>query len=85
MPRQAPTAIITEQDKAIQNTIKVVLPKVCYFWCLWLVIEKVPQRRGYDYYETIYSILHNVMFDSFRTVYGNKEKKIIIGYNFHDK
>ena len=66
MSRQAPTAIITDQDRAMQNAIKEIFPKAHHRWCLWHVMKKVPKKlRGYSNYESIKLILHSAVFDSF--------------------
>ena len=36
MSRRAPNAIITNQDKAMQNVIEIVFPNIRHCLCLWL-------------------------------------------------
>ena len=65
MNERAPNAIITDQDKAMKNAIKVVFPKTRHRWCLWHILKKIPEKfRGYKAYEQIKNVLKNVVYDS---------------------
>ena len=38
-----PNAIITDQDRAMQNAIEQVFPKARHRWCLWHIMKKIPE------------------------------------------
>ncbi|XP_041011331.1 protein FAR1-RELATED SEQUENCE 5-like [Juglans microcarpa x Juglans regia] len=42
----APKAIITNQDRAIKNTIAIVFPETRHRLCLWHILKKVPKKLG---------------------------------------
>lgn len=52
MSNVPPNAIITDQDRAMKKEIEHVFPKVRHRWCLWHIMEKIPEKlRGYKEYE----------------------------------
>ncbi|KAL6579629.1 hypothetical protein OROMI_007653 [Orobanche minor] len=60
-----PNAIITDQDRAMKNTIEVVFPNVCHRLCLWHIMKKVPEKlKSYNDYENIKFDLQNVVYDA---------------------
>ncbi|KAL6538949.1 hypothetical protein OROMI_025275 [Orobanche minor] len=60
-----PNAIITDQDRAMQNAIENVFPQARHRWCLWHIMKKIPEKlRGYKEYQSIKYLLHNVVYDS---------------------
>ena len=65
MSRKAPHAVITDQDKAMKNAVKIVFPNACHQRCLWHIMKKVPEKlKGYEHYESIKFMLHNIVYDS---------------------
>lgn len=64
MNGQAPIVVITDDDKAMKNAISVVFPETRHCFCLWHVLEKIPQNLS-----------HTVTrFENFRT----KFKKCVL-------
>ncbi|KAL4594712.1 hypothetical protein ACB092_12G039000 [Castanea dentata] len=60
-----PSAIITDQDKAMKKAIKIVFPKARHRWCLWHILKKMPEKfKGYREYKSIKFCLKNVVYDS---------------------
>lgn len=65
MSRIAPHAIITNKNKEVLNAVETVFPNARHRWCLWHIMEKVPEKlKGYGQYESIRFLLHNVVYDS---------------------
>ena len=61
----APSAIITDQDKAMQKAIEVVFPNTRHRWCLWHIMKKIPEKlRGYKQYESIKYAMKNAVYNS---------------------
>ncbi|KAI8559354.1 hypothetical protein RHMOL_Rhmol04G0166500 [Rhododendron molle] len=49
-----PNAIITDQCRAMQNAISQVFPNAHHRWCLWHIMNKVPDKfKSYDQYKPI--------------------------------
>ncbi|XP_022889105.1 protein FAR1-RELATED SEQUENCE 5-like [Olea europaea var. sylvestris] len=44
---EAPQAIITDQDRAMQNAIEIVFPQTKHRWCLWHILKKLLEKFGY--------------------------------------
>lgn len=42
----APSAIITDQDRAMRNAIQIVFPEARHRWCLWHILKKLPEKVG---------------------------------------
>ena len=60
-----PSAIITDQDKAMKKAIQIVFPKARHRWCLWHILKKLPEKfKGYREYKSIKFCLKNVVYDS---------------------
>ena len=60
-----PSAIITDQDKAMKKAIHIVFPKARHRWCLWHILKKMPEKfKGYREYKSIKFCLKNVVYDS---------------------
>lgn len=41
-----PKSIITDEDRAMTNAIKYVMPNTCHHFCLWHILEKLPVKVG---------------------------------------
>ncbi|XP_031250379.1 protein FAR1-RELATED SEQUENCE 5-like [Pistacia vera] len=82
----APKAIITDQDKAMQNAIEIVFPGTRHRWCLWHIMKKLPETlRGYSQYECIKFSLQNVVYDSLTCKeFEERWNMFIDKYNLHD-
>ncbi|XP_010247642.1 PREDICTED: protein FAR1-RELATED SEQUENCE 6-like isoform X2 [Nelumbo nucifera] len=62
-----PSAIITDQCRAMQRATDLVFPGVHHHISLWHIIQKVPEKlRGFHEYESIKSSLSNAVYDSLR-------------------
>ncbi|XP_022844850.1 protein FAR1-RELATED SEQUENCE 5-like [Olea europaea var. sylvestris] len=65
MHDQPPCAIITDQDKAMQNAIEIVFPNTRHRWCLWHIMKKLPEKFGYHIDKSsIFSTIHRLVYDS---------------------
>ncbi|XP_022863478.1 protein FAR1-RELATED SEQUENCE 5-like [Olea europaea var. sylvestris] len=65
MHGKAPNGIITYQDRAIQNAIKIVFPNTRHRWCLWHILKKLLKKFGYHVDKSsIFSCIHRVVYDS---------------------
>lgn len=51
MEDKAPTGIITDQDRAMQNAIEIVFPNTKHRWCLWHILKKLPEKFGNHSYK----------------------------------
>ncbi|KAG5547270.1 hypothetical protein RHGRI_013070 [Rhododendron griersonianum] len=61
----APKAIITDQCMAMKKAIEEVFPNTRHRWCVWHILEKVPEKLGKcEAYKSISPSLHNVVYDS---------------------
>ena len=59
------SAIITNQDRAMQKAIAKVFANARHRWCLWHIMKKVPEKlRKYKEYEPIKFEMQNVVYDS---------------------
>ncbi|XP_022857692.1 protein FAR-RED IMPAIRED RESPONSE 1-like [Olea europaea var. sylvestris] len=62
---KAPHAIITDQDRAMQNAIEIVFPNMKYRWCLWHILKKLPKKFGYHVDKgLIFGAIHSLVHDS---------------------
>ncbi|KAK6930226.1 FAR1 DNA binding domain [Dillenia turbinata] len=62
---RAPNAIITDQDKAIQEAVQNVIPNSRHRWCLWHIMKRLPEKvKEYDSAEQIKVAFVNVVYDS---------------------
>ncbi|KAF9591404.1 hypothetical protein IFM89_004102 [Coptis chinensis] len=60
-----PSAIITDQDRAMQNAIAIVFPNARHRLCLWHIMKKLPKKlRGYNEYESIKLCMQVAVYDS---------------------
>ncbi|XP_062094199.1 protein FAR1-RELATED SEQUENCE 5-like [Humulus lupulus] len=65
MSNHAPNAIITDQDKAMQNAIEITFPNTRHRWCLWHIMKKILEKlKGYTQYKSIKSSLSNVVCET---------------------
>ncbi|XP_041003925.1 protein FAR-RED IMPAIRED RESPONSE 1-like [Juglans microcarpa x Juglans regia] len=46
MNGEAPKAIITYQDRAMENAIALVFPNTRHRFCLWHILKKLPEKLG---------------------------------------
>uniref|UniRef100_A0ACD5WSC7 Uncharacterized protein n=1 Tax=Avena sativa TaxID=4498 RepID=A0ACD5WSC7_AVESA len=86
MSNKPPSAIITDQCKAMQNAIEEVFPHVRHRWCIWDIMKKVPQKlSGYEKYENIKYTLSNVVYDSLTKLeFDEAWVKLINNYDLQD-
>ncbi|XP_022869238.1 protein FAR-RED IMPAIRED RESPONSE 1-like [Olea europaea var. sylvestris] len=65
MHGQAPNAIITDQDRAMQTTVDIIFPNTKHRWCLWHIMKKLPEKFGYHVQKSsIFSAIHELVYDS---------------------
>ncbi|XP_031269609.1 protein FAR-RED IMPAIRED RESPONSE 1-like [Pistacia vera] len=86
MGNSTPKAIITDQDRAMQNAVEIVFPDTRHRWCLWHIMKKLPEKlKGYREYEHIKFTLQNVVYDSFTCEeFEEWWNSFIEKYNLHD-
>ncbi|XP_038708509.1 protein FAR1-RELATED SEQUENCE 5-like [Tripterygium wilfordii] len=61
----APQGIITDQDRAMKNAIRVVFPDTKHRLCLWHIMKKVPEKLGsHIEYDGIRRLLTGAIYDS---------------------
>lgn len=59
-----PKGIITDECKTIQNAIKIVFPLTRHRWCLWRIMEKLPEKLGQlAEFKSISCRLQNIVYD----------------------
>ncbi|XP_022883803.1 protein FAR-RED IMPAIRED RESPONSE 1-like [Olea europaea var. sylvestris] len=57
-------AIITDQDRAMQNVIQITLPNTKHRWCLWHIMKKLPEKFGYHIEKSsIFFAIHGPVYD----------------------
>jgi len=60
MKGRAPMAIITDQDRAMKNTINKVFPNARHRFCLWHILKKLPEKFGsHSQYNAIKSAIRS--------------------------
>ncbi|KAK0600697.1 hypothetical protein LWI29_017563 [Acer saccharum] len=81
----APTAIITDQDKAMQKAIEIVFPDTRHRWCLWHILKKLPEKlKSFKHYEDIKFRVLNVVYDSLtRDEFEDRWNGLINVYGLH--
>ncbi|XP_052181937.1 protein FAR1-RELATED SEQUENCE 9-like [Diospyros lotus] len=86
MEDQAPTGIITDQDRAMQNAIEIVFPNTKHRWCLWHILKKLPEKFGnHSYKASILSAVHDVVYESHSPeVFEQGWSLMIEKYALHD-
>lgn len=71
MDRQAPKAIITDQDKALKSAIAQVFPNSRHQYCLWHITRKIPEKLGYVTREH-----HNFMIKFNKCIYRSWTEEV---------
>jgi hypothetical protein len=65
MNDREPSAIITDQDRAMKIAINRVFPNACHRFCLWHILKKIPEKfRSHSQYDAIKSALRSCVYDS---------------------
>ncbi|KAL2499469.1 Protein FAR1-RELATED SEQUENCE 5 [Abeliophyllum distichum] len=65
MHNKAPNGIITDQDRAMKNAIRIVFPHSKHRWCLWHILKKLPEKFGNHIHKgSIFSHIHGLVYDS---------------------
>ncbi|GLT54152.1 hypothetical protein SLA2020_273750 [Shorea laevis] len=66
MNGKAPSAIITDQARAMKNAIEIVFPKTTrHRYCLWHIMRKLPEKFGaHAQFNGIKSALSTCVYDS---------------------
>ncbi|XP_020080380.1 protein FAR-RED IMPAIRED RESPONSE 1-like [Ananas comosus] len=82
MSERAPKAIITDQDKAMQNAIARVFPNTRHRWCLWHITKKIPEKlRSYGEYHSMKSVMMDAIYESLTEIeFEEKWKRMIACY-----
>ncbi|KAG6714781.1 hypothetical protein I3842_05G219200 [Carya illinoinensis] len=86
MHGQAPSAIITDQDKEMQNAIATVFPRSRHRFCLWHVINKLSEKLGsHSQYEAIKCTIQGFVYDSLSCEEFEQNWKCLLdSYNLRD-
>ncbi|XP_040996016.1 protein FAR1-RELATED SEQUENCE 5-like [Juglans microcarpa x Juglans regia] len=83
----APKAIRTDQDRAMKNAIAIVFPNRRHRFCLWHILQKVPEKLGsYGSYKSgMKNDLMKCVYDT-QSVEEFEEcwEHLIITYNLHE-
>lgn len=62
-----PLVIITDQSKPLQNAISLVFPEARHCYCLWNIMQRVPEKLGgLNGYEAIKMQLNKAIYDSLK-------------------
>ncbi|XP_022845322.1 protein FAR1-RELATED SEQUENCE 5-like [Olea europaea var. sylvestris] len=65
MHGQAPSGIITDQDRVMENVIEIVFPNTRHRLCLWHILKKLPEKFGnHRYKNSILSSVHGLVYDT---------------------
>ncbi|XP_059434110.1 protein FAR-RED IMPAIRED RESPONSE 1-like [Corylus avellana] len=86
MKYRAPSAILTDQARAMKNAIARVFPRTRHRYCLWHIMRKFPEKFGaHDHCEDIKSALNTCVYDSFTVdEFEENWKKLIESYQLHN-
>jgi hypothetical protein len=86
MSGRAPNAIITDQDGAMQAAIEIVFPRAKHRFCLWHIMNKVPQKLGsYSQYENFKGALLNCVYDSLTCdEFEKRWQEVVERYNLQE-
>jgi hypothetical protein len=87
MNGRAPTAIITDQDKAMKSAIAKVFPRARHRFCLWHIMKKFPEKLGShaQYNCGLKSAIQSAIYDSQTFVeFDNCWQGILERYNVQD-
>ncbi|XP_042974208.1 protein FAR1-RELATED SEQUENCE 6-like isoform X2 [Carya illinoinensis] len=65
MNGRAPQAIITDQDRAMKNAIGIVFPDTKHRYCLWYIMQKLPEKLGsHSEYNGLKYAIQNAVYDT---------------------
>jgi len=65
MSNKSPDDIITDQCKAMQNTIEIVFPNTSHRWCFWHIMKKIPEKlQWYSQYKGIKCELKKLVYET---------------------
>ncbi|XP_041020470.1 protein FAR1-RELATED SEQUENCE 5-like [Juglans microcarpa x Juglans regia] len=81
-----PRAIITDQDRAMKNVIAIVFPQSRHRFCLWHILNKVPEKLGSHslYKSGIKTALMKYVYDTQSVEeFENCWEQLITTYNLH--
>ncbi|KAJ9702601.1 hypothetical protein PVL29_004375 [Vitis rotundifolia] len=82
-----PQVIITDQCKPLQNAISEVFPEARHCYCLWYIMQRVPEKLGgLKGYETIKRQMNKAVYESlkiaeFETSWADMIKRHNLGDN----
>ena len=64
-----PSALITDQNRALKKVIEVVFPNARHRWCLWHIMRKLPEKlKGYNEYKSIKHDMKRAVYTSFSRI-----------------
>jgi len=64
MSNKEPLGIVTDQCKAMKNSIEIVFPNARHRWCLWHIMKKVPEKlQGYSSYKQIKHDMKQLVYE----------------------
>jgi len=86
MNERAPSAIITDQNKAMKNAIRKVFPNTRHIWCLWHILEKLPEKFGsHSQYHAIKGAIQSCVYESqTRDEFDANWQSLLDCYNLRD-
>ncbi|GMQ03049.1 hypothetical protein CsSME_00049007 [Camellia sinensis var. sinensis] len=62
-----PQVVITDQSKPLQNAVSVVFPEAHHCYCLWYIMQRVPEKLGgLKGFEAIKRQLNKAVYDSLK-------------------
>ncbi|XP_057957628.1 protein FAR1-RELATED SEQUENCE 6-like isoform X2 [Malania oleifera] len=82
-----PRVIITDRCKPLQSAVSEVFPGACHCYCLWYIMQRVPEKLGgLNGYEEIKRQLNKAVYDSlkiaeFETSWSSMIKRHGLGDN----
>lgn len=87
MLEKPPQVVITDQCKPLQTAVSEVIPKARHCYCLWYIMQRVPEKLGgLKGYETIKRQLNKAVYNSlkiaeFETSWADMIKRHGLGDN----
>jgi hypothetical protein len=86
MNKRAPSAIITDQNRAMKNAIRKVFPNTRHRWCLWHILKKLPEKFGsHSQYHAIKGAIRSCVYESqTRDEFDANWQSLLDCYNLKD-
>ncbi|XP_062155261.1 protein FAR1-RELATED SEQUENCE 5-like [Alnus glutinosa] len=86
MNERAPSAIITDQNRAMKNAIRKVFPNTRHRWCLWHILKKLLEKFGsHSQYHAIKGAIRSCVYESqTRDEFDANWQSLLDCYNLRD-